>query len=324
MSLTYGVDVGATSVKAAAVMPDGRIIAESLLPTPADSTDEVIRTIERSLTMVRDEAPDGVALGVGIPGWTSADRRTVVYSPNLPWRDESLADHLETIVGLPVVLENDANAAAWAEYRFGAAKSARSMIALTLGSGVGGAIIAEGALWRGAQGSAGEIGHCVVVTEGLPCACGRNGCLENYGSGRSLDRDAADAFGTGVNLQNAAAEGDETARLLFDRYGTRVGRGLANACLLVNPELIVIGGGVSGAFEWFVEPLRRALQNELGPHWFGVAPEIVPAGFGEAAGRVGAADLARDAFRQPSRSVQAPEPRTSFAGTSLDSSVLPR
>ncbi|CAN5789246.1 ROK family glucokinase [soil metagenome] len=297
VSLTYGVDVGATSVKAAAVMPDGLIIAESLLPTPADSTEEVIRTIERSLTIVRSEAPNGLAIGVGIPGWTSADRRRVIYSPNLPWRDEALADHLETTTGLGVVLENDANAAAWAEYRFGAAKSARSMIALTLGSGVGGAIIAEGALWRGAHGSAGEIGHCVVVTEGLPCACGRSGCLENYGSGRSLDCDAADAFGTGENLQNAATDGDDMARSIFRRYGARVGRGLANACLLVNPELIVIGGGVSGAFEWFIKSLRRGLRDEMGPHWSGVAPEIVPAGLGDAAGRVGAADLARDTLR---------------------------
>jgi len=295
VSLTYGVDVGATSVKAAAVTPDGRIVAEAHLETPVDSSDTVARAVEESVAAVRAKAPGGVSVGVGTPGWTSADRRRVVYSPNLPWRDEPLADRLETVIGLPVVLENDANAAAWAEFRFGGARSANSMVALTFGSGVGSAIVVGGTLLRGAHGCAGEIGHCVIVTGGLPCACGRTGCMENYGSGRSLDRDTVGALGTGVSLHEGAVRGDQRARSIYREFGQRVGRGLANVCLTVDPELVVIGGGVSDAFEWFSEAMRIALRDELGPHWAGIAPDIVAAELGAAAGRVGAADLARHA-----------------------------
>lgn len=296
VSLTYGVDVGATSVKAAAVTPNGRIVAEAQLGTPLDSSDAVARTIEESVSAVRAKAPGGVSIGVGTPGWTSADRRRVVYSPNLPWREEPLADRLEMFTGLPVVLENDANAAAWAEFRFGGARSATSMVALTLGSGVGSAIVVGGRLLRGAHGCAGEIGHCVIVTGGLPCACGRIGCMENYCSGRSIDRDAVDVLGSGVSVHEAAREGgDPRARSIYRAFGRRIGRGLANICLTVDPELVVIGGGASESFEWFGEAMRTALLDELGPHWAGIAPDIVAAELGTSAGRVGAADLARQA-----------------------------
>lgn len=293
VSTAYGVDVGATAVKAAAVTAQGEILAEYSCPTPLESSATVERAVLDALDIVRYQVDTGSAVGIGTPGWTSADRRCVRYSPNLPWVDEPVADRVERAVGLPVILENDADAAAWAEYRFGAAAGASSMVALILGSGVGGSIIVDGHPIRGASGRAGELGHCTYVTGGHACACGRVGCLENYASGRSLLRRAAGFFATDVELHAAARNGDARACAIYRDFGVDVGRALANVVLVLDPEVVLIGGGVSDAFDLIAPAAREALGVELGDRWNQEVPDLVQAQLGSAAGRIGCADIGR-------------------------------
>lgn len=286
---TIGVDVGATTIKAAFVERDGTIMAEAERTTPQDRA-----AIEDCIVAVVATLPTAGAVGVGTPGWTTADGRCVVYSPNLPWRDEPLAERLEQRLGVPVRLENDANAAAWGEFRFGAGRDADGLVALTLGSGVGGALVVKRALVRGRHGCAGEIGHCVVETAGRPCACGRRGCAENYISGRALQRALAELAVDSTDPAADAQRADE----VFAEFGRFVGLALADTVLLVNPDLVVIGGGVADSFDRFGGSATRSLAEALGANWQGLAPPIVPAQLGVKAGRIGSADLARVALTE--------------------------
>lgn len=293
-SPTVGVDVGATTIKAALVSAGGELLTTSRRPTPVDDPVAIDAAIVATVADVASAVVIG-AVGVGTPGWTSSDRRTVVYSPNLPWRNEPLADRLADHLGVRVVLENDANAAAWGEFRYGAGRGVDSLVALTLGSGVGGSVIVNGALVRGAHGCAGEIGHCRQETGGRPCACGRQGCNENYASGRALTRRGVEAIGADTDLFTAATAGDADALAVYREFGTYVGRALADPVLITNPGLVVIGGGVADAFGLFGAVAAEALVAELGPNWAGIAPPLVPAVLGGDAGMIGAADLAREA-----------------------------
>ena len=285
-----GVDIGATTVKAAVVAPDGTIMRTAVRSTSLGSSEAVEADVAALLGEL--DHSDVVGIGLGTPGWTSADRRTVVYSPNLPWHDEPLAERIEQRIGLPVVLENDANAAAWGEFRFGVARGTSSMIAMTLGSGVGGAVVVNGALVRGHHGCAGEIGHCVQQTAGRTCACGRIGCNENYASGRALVRRAAEVIGTERDLFAEAAAGNAAALQVYTEFGTYVGRALADPIMLLNPDIVVIGGGVVAAFDLFAPAIHDALGEALGANWRAIAPPIAAASLGTDAGRVGVADLA--------------------------------
>lgn len=290
--LAVGVDVGATTVKAAAVGAAGDVAASLERPTPGSGAeiDECILDLVGSLS---DAYGPPLGLGIGTPGWTSGDRRHVVYSPNLPWRNDPIADRLEQALQLPVVLENDANAAAWGEYRFGAGRGSTSIVLVTLGSGVGGAIVIGDTLIRGHHGCAGELGHALRETNGRPCECGRRGCMENYVSGRVLVRRAAEVLGPDTDLHRAALDGDPRAVDVYVEFGEHLGRGLADDVMLLDPQFVVIGGGVALSFEQFAPATRRALDDELGPNWQGIAPSIVVAELGSDAGRIGVADLAR-------------------------------
>lgn len=291
-ALAVGVDVGATTVKAAAVGAAGAIAAFAERPTP-DSSAEIDECILDLVASLRDRCGPPLGLGVGTPGWTSADRRHVIYSPNLPWRNDPIADRLEQALQLPVVLENDANAAAWGEYRFGAGRDCTSIVLVTLGSGVGGAIVIDDTLIRGHHGCAGELGHALRETNGRPCECGRRGCMENYVSGRALVRRAVEVLGPDADPHRAALDGDPRAVAVYAEFGEHLGRGLADDVMLVDPQLVVIGGGVAVSFAQFAPAARRALDDELGPNWRGIAPSIVVAQLGPDAGRIGVADLAR-------------------------------
>ena len=172
----------------------GKIIAQSRRDTPAASPAE---TLERIVEVVTEllAVHDVDSVGIGAAGWIDAERSTVLYAPNLAWRDEPLRDELRTRLPVPVVVENDANVAAWAEFRFGAARDADdSMVMFTLGTGIGGGIVLGGQLVRGAHGIAGEIGHVLAVKDGYPCGCGSRGCLEQYASGKALTRYAREAI----------------------------------------------------------------------------------------------------------------------------------
>lgn len=303
-------DIGGTKVAAGVVDERGAILATTHRDTPADD----VRQIEDAIAaVVADLASsyDVKAVGVGAAGFIDAQRSTVMFAPNLAWRDEPLQASLQRRLGLVVVVENDANAAAWAEVRFGAGRGAEHVVALTVGTGIGGGVVISGQLVRGQFGAAAEIGHVVVVPDGRPCGCGLQGCWEQYASGRALVREAHERLGcapagelsrlargqpeliTGEMITQAAVAGDATALQCFDVVGTWLGRGLAGLAAVLDPGLFVIGGGVSAAGELLRAPASTAFAASLTGHGYRPLAELRIAELGPAAGLVGAADLAR-------------------------------
>ena len=312
MPLAIGVDIGGTKVAAGVVDDEGRVIDTERRGTPSQDVAETERVIAEVVAELaaRHEV---VAVGIGAAGWIAADRATVLFSPHLAWRDEPLRDALADRIGTPVVVENDANAAAWAEYRFGAARDSRVAVCVTLGTGIGGGLVVEGRLYRGAFGVGSEFGHTTVVQEGRRCACGNRGCWEMYASGRALARDAREladvspmaahrllelAGGqlkglTGPVVTAAAREGDPAAVEIYTAMGQWLGRGLANLAAVLDPDVFVIGGGVSEAGDLLLGPARATFLGSLTGRGFRPAADVLPAALGPAAGLVGAADLAR-------------------------------
>lgn len=305
-------DIGGTKVAAGVVDKRGAILATTHRDTPADD----VRQIEDAIAAVVAELASSYrvgAVGVGAAGFIDAQRSTVMFAPNLAWRDEPLQASLQRRLGRLVVVENDANAAAWAEVRFGAGRGAEHVVALTVGTGIGGGVVINGQLVRGQFGAAAEIGHVVVVPDGRPCGCGLRGCWEQYASGRALVREAheylqgaPEATGellrlaqgrpedvTGQMITEAALAGDDAALRCFDVVGTWLGRGLAGLAAVLDPGVFVIGGGVSAAGEVLRAPASAAFAASLTGHGYRPLAELRIAELGPAAGLVGAADLAR-------------------------------
>jgi glucokinase len=312
MPLAIGVDIGGTKVAAGVVDDEGKVIDTTRRLTPGHDvreTEDVIAEVVAELS-ARHEVS---AVGIGAAGWIGADRATVLFSPHLAWRNEPLRDALAEAIGVPVVVENDANAAAWAEYRFGAARDARVAVMVTLGTGIGGGLVVSGVLYRGAFGVGCEYGHMCVVPDGRRCACGNRGCWEMYASGTALARDAREladiapvsayrlmqlANGdldqlTGPLVTQAAREGDPAAVEIYTAMGRWLGRGLANLAAVIDPTVFVIGGGVSEAGDLLLVPARQAFSESLTGRGFRPVAEVRLAELGPEAGLVGAADLAR-------------------------------
>ncbi|KAJ1684185.1 hypothetical protein LUZ63_020478 [Rhynchospora breviuscula] len=218
-----------------------------------------------------------------------------MFAPHLSWRDEPLRDRLGERLGLPVTVVNDANAALWAEHVHGHARTARDVVMVTLGTGIGGALMIDGRLHVGRNGMAGEFGHIRVVPDGRPCECGHTGCWEQYCSGKALSRFAADAGSSlsGPALTEAAARRDPVARGAYLDVGRWLGFGLADLVAAFDPELVLVGGGVSAAGELLLEPARRALDEALVGSGHREVPELRVATLGPYAGLVGAAELTR-------------------------------
>lgn len=315
MGLSIGVDIGGTKILAGAVTPDGHIVATARRDTPradAPRVLELVAEVVGELAAQVDEPIDGVGLGVAGP--VDAERSVVYFAPNLKWSQVPARALLEAATGLPVVVENDGNVAAWGEYRFGAGRGSGDLVLVTVGTGIGGGIVLGGRLFRGAHGAAGEIGHINAVPNGVPCGCGRNGCLEQYASGNALVREAralaaehrADAgillaMGDGTpegvqgrHVTQAARAGDPIALEAFATAGTWLGRGLADLAAVLDPDVFVIGGGVSDAGELLLASARRTLAEKLIGLETRPAPAIKVAELLNEAGLVGAADLARD------------------------------
>lgn len=314
MALSVGVDIGGTKISAGVVDTAGRVIDRERRSTPGA---DVARTEDAIVEVVAALAARHpiAAVGIGAAGWIAADRATVLFSPHLAWRGEPLRDALAGRIDRPLLVENDGNAAAWAEYRYGAAQGQPVVVCVTLGTGIGGGLVHGGEVYRGAHGIAGEFGHMSVVADGRLCACGNRGCWEMYASGRALARDARElahespataarlvelAGGAGEQLTGsvvtaAAVEGDPAAVAICTTTGRWLGRGLADLAAALDPSVFVIGGGVSAAGELLLRPAREEFAQTLTGRGFRPAPAIVAAQLGADAGLVGAADLARRA-----------------------------
>jgi len=306
-----GIDIGGTKIAGALVDASGMVIRAQRLPTPANDPDALIEAV---VGLIEELAKGEKVLGVGVAaaGFIDADQANIIYAPNLSWRNEPFKSKLEAKLTLPVVIENDANAAAWAEYRFGAGVGLKHMVMLTIGTGVGGAVITDSKMLRGGFGIAGELGHLRMVPNGLLCGCGQNGCLEAYASGTALLKAAKalassnDPAGqrlrqlqpdsqelTGQDVYSAIQESDPGALGLLREMGSWLGQAVASLTAVLDPEIVVIGGGVSVAGDLLLDPIRAAYLEHLPARGFRPELKIIGAEFVNNAGVVGAADLAR-------------------------------
>jgi glucokinase len=311
--LTIGVDIGGTKVLAGVVDENGEVLAQARRDTPAEDVGKTLEFLVDVITELATLYPV-TAVGIGAAGWIDETRSRVLFAPNLAWRDEPLRERVADRVQLPVVVENDANVAAWAEFRYGSARDVEdSMALITVGTGIGGGIVLGGNLWRGAHGMAAEMGHVRVVPEGRQCPCGRQGCFEQYASGSALVRSAReraqndpgaaprllDLAGGSVDAINgplvtrAAREGDPASRAAFAEIGHWLGNGLADLVQLLDVEVLVVGGGVIEAGELLLAPARATFVDQLAARGSLPVAPIVAAEMGNTAGVVGAADLAR-------------------------------
>lgn len=312
MGLTVGVDIGGTKIAAGVVDEKGRILTQRRVATAARDAESVECAV---IDLVRElrQTYEIEAVGIGAAGFVDEKRSRVTFAPNLGWRDEPLRMTVEAQVGVPVVVENDANAAGWAESRFGAGAGRDYVVTITVGTGIGAGIVLDGSLYRGRWGAAAEFGHLTVDPGGRPCGCGNRGCWEQYASGNALVREArylaserrteAEALlelgdGTpegvqGLHVTQAARNGDPVALAAFDFVSRWLGQGMADITAILDPEYFVIGGGVSEAGDILLVPTMRAFVESVSGSEHRQLPTVVVAKLGNDAGLVGAADLAR-------------------------------
>ncbi|REE99537.1 ROK family glucokinase [Thermomonospora umbrina] len=313
MALTIGVDVGGTKVAAGVVDGRGRILEKVRRPTPSTDPIQTAEVIAEVVDLLKGKFEDVEAVGLGAAGFVDEARSTVLFAPNLAWRDEPIKEKVEGLAGLPVVVENDANATAWGEFRFGAGRGERFLVLVALGTGIGGGIIVDGGLYRGRFGLGGEIGHFRMVPDGRRCGCGNRGCWEQYASGNALVHEArelarvAPAMAgrllelgegspegiSGPEVTQAAREGDPAALECFRTVAGWTGQGLADLAAILDPGAFVIGGGLSDAGDLLLEPVRAAFEAAVTGRGHRRLPDIRIAELGSDAGIVGAADLAR-------------------------------
>ncbi len=318
--LTVGIDVGGTKVLAGVVDSFGRVLSRERRVTPGHDPRAVEDTIVGLIESFAAQH-DVAAVGIGAAGFVDASRSRVMFAPHLNWRDEPLRDEVARRVHLPVVVDNDANAAAHAESRFGAGSGHRLVLCITLGTGIGGALVIDQRVFRGSNGMAGEFGHIQVVPDGHRCPCGNRGCWEQYASGNALVRDARELIEadspvahrlrqiiqgdasklTGPHVTRAALDGDPLANELLGEIGTWLGIGLAGMAAAFDPDCIVVGGGVSAAGELLLTPTRLAFSRHLVGRGHRTQPPILEAALGRDASFIGAADMARSAARRSRR-----------------------
>jgi glucokinase len=306
---TLGVDVGGTKVLGVALDHSGAVIAEHRVPTPRGSA-ALVEDVLDVVAVLRGRVADVSAVGVGLPGLVDRSG-TLRFAPNLPGVVElPVGPLVAEATGVPVMVDNDATCATWAEQQLGAARGQPYALLVTLGTGIGGGLVVDGRLVRGANGFAGEIGHMVVDADGIACVCGRRGCWERYASGSGLGRLAREAAEAGAGRRMvalaggdpdlvrgehataAALEGDPEALAVIDRFAGWFALGLANLVHILDVGSCVVGGGLVEAGDVILEPIRRAFVTRV------VAPDHRPpvaielAQLGERAGAIGAALLA--------------------------------
>jgi len=297
-SLAIGVDLGGTKILAASVTRSGEIVRRHERPTPQDAQESVVRELEAAVAALM--APEVIGIGFGVPSPIDQVDGVVVECVNLPLRDFALRDHMAQRFGLPVGLDNDANAAAIGEWRAGAGRGVDDLVMLTLGTGLGGGVISGGRPFRGHRGAGVELGHVVIVHEGRHCqgACHGHGHLEPYVTGLAATLAAQEAFGPSADahrLVRLAHEGDETARMILTEIGAYLGSAMGSFANIFAPQLIVIGGGFGVAgWDYLIRSAEQIMRREaLRPMRDLV--RVVPAELGTAAGSIGAAFVAFDA-----------------------------
>ncbi len=316
MSYTVGVDVGGTKIAAGVIDEHGHVVVSDRAESPARDPHQIVRAIAdlvRRLNASIEGDREVEAVGLSAAGFVDKSRSTVIFAPNLAWRDEPLKERVESELGLPVVVENDANAAAWGEFTFGAGEDVDDLLLLTIGTGVGGGVVLDGNLLRGGFGVAAEVGHIGMVPGGVPCGCGNLGCLESYASGSALVRmtreravaspiaasDLLERAGgeaasiTGPLITEAAKAGDGFAIDRLADLGDWIGQGVATLTAVLDPSVVVIGGGVSEAGDLLLDPIRTSFAKHVTARGHRPMLEIRLAQLGNAGGMIGVADLAR-------------------------------
>lgn len=314
-SVFIGIDLGGTTLKGSLVSPTGEIIHETRSDTERRDAGALLdQVIEAALALRDDKSAGGQVggIGIGIPGLVNRRTNRVEVMPNLPALSEiDITTELSRKTGLPVILDNDANAAAYGELQVGAARGRKEVFFITLGTGIGAGLIINGQIYRGAAGFAGEFGHMTIDPEGIECACGNIGCLETIASGPNIvrrtrerlyrDRTSSlsrlaiprDREFTAEDIAHAAREGDEMAQVMMERTGMFLGIALAAVINLLNVEMVVMGGGVMDAGDLILKPTIKETRRRAFPPSFNSC-EIVIAKLGPAAGMIGAALMARD------------------------------
>ena len=308
---TVGVDLGGTKVLVGVVGENRKVLYEDQERSAGQGQDELLETLEREVREALEARPNVAAVGLGIPCTIDRKRGVAISAVNLPIHNVPIRDLMRERLGIPVFIDNDANVAALAEHRFGAAKGTSDAVMLTIGTGIGGGVIIDGEVYRGATGAASEPGHMVIDFDGPPCQgnCPNNGCLETFASGTALAREgrvAAEgnpesALGRvlaeggvidGKAVTDAANDGDPVAVAVVEEAGRRLGAGLSGLANIFEPEVIVIGGGVAKVIgDLMVAPAREELRSRALPPMNEVPVEL--AELGTEAGMVGAAEMAR-------------------------------
>ena len=308
--LTIGIDIGGTKISAGVVDSSGNIIDSSRISTPVEGGKELILAVINLIKELK-EKHEIKGIGISIAALISSDYGTIVGAPNIANLSKlNFVNEIKVEFKLPIVVENDANSAMWAEFKFGNAKGLNPVMFFIIGTGVGGGLVIDGKLFKGANGIGAEFGHMCVVPNGLLCGCGSEGCIEQYASGGALIRYANEAiidnpqssetllsFGegklTGSGLTKAAKAGNELALAAFSKQADWLGLACASYSLIIDPQAIIIGGGVADAGELFLAPVREAMRKYMPFAESHVPPKIIAAKFGNDAGLIGAADLVR-------------------------------
>ena len=311
MGQAVGIDVGGTKIAAGRVDEDGSVLALETLPTPADDVDATIATVVRAARAVI--TPDVGAVGIAAAGLVTWGSGELVFAPNLAWRQVPLTRLLTSELGLPVVADNDNTAAAWGEHLFGAGRGVDDLLLVGVGTGIGGGIVSGGRLFHGAHGFAAEIGHIVMDPAGPLCGCGNRGCWEQLASGQAVTRagraavrDGADSTlveltagdaerVTGPMITRAARDGDRVSVAILADVGRWLGVGIGGLVNVLDPQMVVMAGGVSEAGDLVLEPARTAYRDTVEAAEMRPDVSIVMAAHGGNAGVVGAAALVLEA-----------------------------
>ncbi|MFQ5872418.1 MAG: ROK family protein [Dehalococcoidia bacterium] len=285
--LLLGIDIGGTSLRLALADAPGRILGQRKIPSPAGESPEAM---VKAICQCAEDLLAGVeggtvgAVGLAAPGPVDVSLGQIMDAPNLPqFKSVPLRDMLQGEMGRPVTMENDANAAALAEHRLGCGQGVQDMLYITVSTGIGGGIIARGEVYHGARGAAGEIGHMTIQADGPSCGCGRNGCWESLASGTAIAREASHRIEAGEDtllsdvikngsgrldaqaVHQAALKGDRTSQEILQRASFYLGVGLANVVNIFNPELIVLGGGLTQMGDQFLAPAFQVCRERAFP-----------------------------------------------------------